>query len=249
MPEKGQIRIHKLLAGWGIASRRSIEAMVEEGRITVDGEVINRRGLLVDEENPPVIAIDGKIIKPSPQKNLIYMLNKPLNVVCTLKDRFNRKTIADLIPKDVRLYSIGRLDADSTGLLLITNMGELTKRLLHPSFKVEKEYIVGAEGQELSEAELKQFASGLNILGRVTLPCSIKKLEGKNIYSVVMKEGRNRQIRRMFEFLGRRVTSLKRVRFGPLSLGALEAGQIRKLRPTEASLLLKAVGLQKGLPI
>jgi 23S rRNA pseudouridine2605 synthase len=237
------IRIQKLLANWGIGSRRHIETLISKGEILVDGLPITL-GHSVDENNPPQIKVNGEIIKaPKAPQNQVYIFNKPKLVVTTLKDEEGRKCIADFIPKNQRLYPVGRLDMDSTGLLLLTNHGELTNRLLHPSYQIEKEYIVEISGAPLSNAELESFTKGLVLDDGVTQPCKIKKLRAPNSYSVILKEGRNRQVKRMFEYFERKVTKLHRARFGPIKLEKLPRGGLRELNPSEMHALLAAVGL------
>jgi 23S rRNA pseudouridine2605 synthase len=239
------IRIHKLLADWGVDSRRAIEKLIAEGRITADGETV-ALGFSVDENDLPEIRINGKIIEaPKNTGNHIYIFNKPEYIVSTVKDELGRKCIADFIPKGMRLYPIGRLDADSTGLLLITDFGELTNRLLHPSYKVEKEYIATVTGKPLTAKEEADFAAGVNLDDGLTLPCKIKRVSrSESKYSVTIREGRNRQVKRMFEFFERKVITLHRVRFGPIGLSDLEEGEMRPLDKRETAALLRAVKLK-----
>ncbi len=238
------VRIQKLLASWGIASRRNIEKFIEEGRISVNGEKLIEKGLLIDESNPPSILLDGKkLTAPQNTEYTILLFNKPKLVITSLKDEQGRKTIADYLPKDKRLYPVGRLDYDSTGLLLITDYGELTNRLLHPSYKVAKEYIVKIQGEPLLKTELKQFSEGIMLEDGKTAPCSIKALKSFNTYSVIIKEGRKRQVKRMFEFFKRKVTNLNRVAFGPIKIGDLQSGKYREATKEEKTALLKATGL------
>ncbi len=239
------IRLHKLLADWGVDSRRAVEKLISEGRITADGETV-AQGFSVDENKLPTIRLNGKIIEP-PKKtaNRIFIFNKPEYIVSTVKDELGRKCIADFIPKGMRLYPIGRLDADSTGLLLITDFGELTNRLLHPSYKVEKEYLATVTGKPLTAKEEADFAAGVTLDDGLTLPCKIRRVSRSvNKYSVTIKEGRNRQVKRMFEFFNRKVISLHRVRFGPIVLSDLEEGEMRPLDKRETAALLKAVKLK-----
>lgn len=240
------VRLQKLLANWGVASRRAVEKLINNGAVSVNGETVEGQGTLVDADNPPSIKVNGKrILPPAGDDCSIYAFNKPLLVVTTMKDERGRKTIADFLPPGRRLYPVGRLDYDSTGLLIITNHGELTNRLLHPSFKVDKEYIVTISGGNLSPAEAAQFAHGLELDDGLTSPCQLEKLPEPGTYSVTIREGRKRQVRRMFACLGRKVESLHRVRFGPLLIGNLKAGELRELRPEEKAALLKTAGLQK----
>lgn len=239
------VRIQKLLASWGVASRRKIESLIADGRISVDGHLLSEQGLLIDDENLPVILLDGKKLVP-PQKTdyTILLFNKPKLVITSLKDEQGRRSIADYLPVGKRLYPIGRLDYDSTGLLLITDYGELTNRLLHPSYKVAKEYIVKINGEPLSNSELKRFSEGIELEDGLTAPCSIKALKSYNTYSVTIKEGRKRQVRRMFEFFDRKVVNLHRVSFGPIKLGSLQSGKLREITPEEKKALLKAAGIE-----
>ncbi|MBU1105915.1 MAG: rRNA pseudouridine synthase [Candidatus Riflebacteria bacterium] len=238
------VRIQKLLAGWGVASRRAIEKMIEEGRIEVDGQELMTQGQLVDPDHPPEIKVDGRVVsKPAQQGFSIYIFYKPMAVVTTLKDESGRKTICDFLPPGKRLYPIGRLDRDSTGLLLITDHGELTNRLLHPSYKVEKEYIVSLCESPLTRSECDQFSSGVELDDGKTAPCEIRQQQDPLTYSVTIREGKKRQIRRMFLSFRREVKSLHRIRFGPLHLGDLRPGEIRLLDAKEKSALLKAAGL------
>lgn len=237
------VRIQKLLADWGIASRRAIEELIAKGRITADGEKV-QPGFLVDPSKPQKICIDGTAVKKLTKgESSIYLLHKPAGVLTTLKDEFDRKTIKTFLPRGKRLYPVGRLDYDSTGLLLITDNGELTNRLLHPSFKVEKEYLVRIHGATLSRTERNDFKTGLEIEGKKTAPCQLRQLTDPQNYIVIIKEGRKRQVRRMFEKLGRKVVSLHRTRIGPIHLGRVKPGEIRALTTQEKAALLKQVGL------
>ena len=237
------IRIQKLLADWGIASRRAIEKLILENRITVNKETI-KPGFSIDENNMPDIYIDGKKIEKKQHTTYeIYMFNKPKLVVSTIKDEKGRKCITDFLPAGKRLYPIGRLDYDSTGLLLVTNYGELTNKLLHPSHKVDKEYIVTISGAPLTADEEAIFTKGINLEDGITAPCKLHKMRSRNTYSVTIHEGRNRQVRRMFEYFNRKVIVLKRISFGPLKLGNLATGTIRQITPKEYEQLLKAAKL------
>ena len=237
------VRLQKLLANWGVASRRAVEKLIDIGAVSVNGQTVEGQGFSVDADNPPVIKVNGKIVTPPADDYQIYVFNKPLRVVTTMKDERGRPTIADYLPPGRRLYPVGRLDFDSTGLLLITNHGELTNRLLHPSFKVEKEYLVRISGTPLSAEESERFSDGLELDDGLTAPCRIKKNPEPDSYTVTIREGRKRQVRRMFAHLGRQVISLHRVRFGPLSIGSLKAGELRPLSAEEKAALLKSAGL------
>lgn len=239
------VRIQKLLATWGIASRRAIEKMIDNGQLKVDNQPLTEKGMLVDPDNPPAITINGKVVtKPANEGFSIYVLNKPEGIVTTLADELGRKNIAGFLPAGKRLYPIGRLDRDSTGLLLVTDHGELTHRLLHPSFKVEKEYIIKIAGAPLTHQECESFRAGVILDDGKTSPCKLLQLENTPTYSVTIKEGKKRQIRRMFAAFGRKVISLNRIRFGPIKLSDLQAGEIRCLTAKEKADLLEAAGLK-----
>ncbi|MEW6708539.1 MAG: pseudouridine synthase [Candidatus Riflebacteria bacterium] len=238
------VRIQKLLAGWGIASRRAIEEWINAGRIEIDGEKLCSQGFLIDPDNPPVIKIDGKLVKkPADRKSAIYVLHKPANVVSTMSDELGRKSIKDILPPGRRLYPVGRLDMDSTGLLLVTDNGELTNRLLHPSFKVEKEYVVRIEGATLNREEKTRFRQGIELEEGKTAPCTLIQHRDPQLFTVILREGKKRQIKRMFEMLDRKVVQLHRIRFGPIRLGNLKPGQMRQLTAAESDELMKEAGL------
>lgn len=237
------VRIQKLLAGWGLASRRTIETWIEQGRVAIDGKVVSSQGVQVDEDNPPAIKVDGKLVKkPKGGLTRIYVFHKPTDVVSTLKDDQGRRSISHYLPKGRRLYPVGRLDMNSTGLLLITDNGELTNRLLHPSFKVEKEYIVKIAGATLNREEKTRFTQGLELDDGKTAPCKLIQHKDPQLFTVILKEGRKRQIRRMFEKLDRKVIQLHRVRFGPIRLGNLKPGELRPLSNSEVKNIMKEAG-------
>ena len=237
------IRIQKLLAEWGIASRRAIEKLITEGKVLINGKEAEL-GCSVNELDLPEIKVCGKIVeKPVSDKREVYAFNKPKYVISSLKDEKGRKCVADFLPTEVRLYPIGRLDYDSSGLLLVTNYGELTNRLLHPSHKVDKEYIVIIDGEPLTVDEISRFESGIPLDDGMTSPCRLKRLKKDKCYSVIIHEGRNRQVRRMFDFFGRTVIDLKRVSFGPIKLENLKSGTTRKISKDEFNKLLKSAGL------
>lgn len=238
------VRIQKLLANWGVASRRAVEKLIDSGAVSVDGQTVDEQGLQIDADCPPEIRVNGKIVRPPTDEFKFYAFNKPEGVVTTLKDERGRPTIADFLPAGRRLYPVGRLDYDSSGLLLITNHGELTNRLLHPSFKVAKEYFVRTNGQPLTPEEMKKFSNGLELDDGLTAKCQLKKLSEPLSYSVTLSEGRKRQVRRMFAFFGRKVLRLHRIRFGTLEIGNLQPGELRELNQKEKAALLQAAGLQ-----
>jgi pseudouridine synthase len=218
--------------------------MILEGRVSVDGEIVKQLGVKLDPVKS-LVCIDGKQIKP--QDISVYLaLHKPRGVLTTVFDPFKRPTVMALV-KDApgRIYPVGRLDMDSEGLLLFTSDGELANRLIHPRHKVEKTYRVTVSGCPGGH-DLDLLRSGVEIDGRMTLPCRIRGLEyngRSSLLEVVLKEGRKRQIRAMFDRIGLRVTRLVRIRIGPIELGGLLPGRWRMLKENEVSELKTALGL------
>jgi len=227
------MRLQKYMAACGVASRRASEAMIAAGRVTVDGETVTAMGVQVDENQ--IVCVDGKQITPETQKHYI-LYHKPAGEVTTASDPEGRATVLDKF-KDypVRLYPVGRLDYDTEGLLLLTNDGDLTEKLLHPSREVEKTYLARIAGN-LSEDEISRLVEGVEIDGRRTSRAKVRVIRAGADYSdlfVTIHEGRNRQVRKMTEAVGHEVLMLRRVRFGPLTLGDLKRGAWRKLTETE----------------
>jgi pseudouridine synthase len=239
------IRIQKLLSDWGIASRRKIEEFIAAGRVTINEQPLTEPGFKIDPNNLPIIKIDGKQIFKKRKSFSIYAFHKPVDVLTTLKDEFGRKTIKEFLPKGKRLYPVGRLDLKSSGILIITDDGELTNRLLHPSYKVEKEYVVRIFGSSLTGPEKENFRKGVKLDDGMTAPCKIFQKKDPQTYTIILKEGRKRQIRKMFEKLERKVELLHRIRFGPVYLGNMKPGELRPLTKRETADLMKAVQLQK----
>lgn len=226
-------RLQRFLARAGVASRRCAEELIRAGRVTVNGAVVRALGTRVDPDRDEV-RVDGRPVRP--QRLVYILLHKPAGVVSTVRDPQGRKTVLDLVPDlGVRLFPVGRLDYDSTGLLLLTNDGELAHRLTHPRFGAEKVYRVRVEGHP-DEAELARLRSGVRLAEGVTAPARVRVLghdrEGTWL-EVALREGRNRQVRRMLAVLGYRVRALARVREGPLRLGALPPGAWRHLTAAE----------------
>jgi pseudouridine synthase len=236
-------RLHKVLARAGVASRRKCEELIAAGRVKVNGEVVSTLGSKVDPARDS-IEVDGKPIILS-RKHTYLMLHKPVGYVCTVQDPQGRPTIMDLIPLKERLYPVGRLDKDSEGLLLLTDDGELTHRLTHPSHEHEKEYHVLVEGQP-SVSALQRLREGVVLNDGFTWPADVTVLkqnaEGTWLRFVI-HEGRKRQLRRMCQAIGHPVRRLIRVRIGPLHLGGLPPGQYRPLTEEERLLLRRTVGL------
>lgn len=236
------MRINKFLASCGVASRRNSEQYVLEGRVKVNGKVITVLATEINVDNDTV-TLDGKVIH-LPNKHIYLMMNKLKGVVCTVSDERERKTVMDYLPanyKNKRVFPIGRLDYDSEGLLLLTTDGDLANRLMHPSGDVGKTYICKVEGQ-VPEAELAKLRKGVELDGTLTKKAKITLLEfdGKlSRFEITITEGRNRQIRRMFETINKEVVFLKRVAIGNLKLGGLSRGETRELKPAEIEYLMK----------
>ncbi len=230
------MRINKFLATLGIASRRKIDEYIKEGRIKVNGKFA-LQGMSIREVD--IIEIDGKIIKNQKEKQVYFMLNKPLEVLSSVSDDRNRKTVVDLIRTDKRIFPIGRLDYLTSGLILLTNDGNLFNRLVHPKSEIYKKYYLKIFGK-LQNKDIEKLKSGINLEDRKTLPArldSIKYENNKTSLLISIREGRNRQIRRMFQSLGYRVLMLRREKIGELSLGSLKIGEYRELTKNEVEYL------------
>lgn len=232
------VRIQKFLADAGIASRRKAEKYIIQGRISVNDKIVTELGTKIDSEKD-IVAFDGNIVKID--KKLVYiMLNKPEGCITTVKDQFDRKTVLEYL-KDVgqKVYPVGRLDYDTSGLLLLTNDGDLTYRLTHPKHNVEKTYIANVETMPTKD-ELKRFKNGLVIDGRKTAPAKISviKSKGKLIsLKITIHEGRNRQVRKMCSAINHPVKHLKRIAVGNLFLDGLKKGEYRYLNYEEIEYL------------
>jgi 23S rRNA pseudouridine2605 synthase len=229
------LRLARYLAHSGAASRRAAEKLIADGRVTVGGEVVRDPARDVDESSG--VALDGERLAPEPRE--VYALNKPAGVVSTAKDTHGRRTVIEFVPSRRRLYPVGRLDADTTGLILLSNDGELANMLTHPSFEVEKTYRVSVEPALLSEQALRELREGVELEDGQTAPASARQL-GPGVIEITIREGRKRQVRRMLEAIGHRVTALERTAFGPLRLDKLAEGEFRPLTPAEVELLRKA---------
>jgi len=232
------MRLNKFLAGCGVASRRTSDLIISEGRVTVNGKIANAMGIIVDP-NKDVVTLDNTIIKLA-QDVVYYILNKPKGYVTTVNDPYNRHTVMELLSGvALRVFPVGRLDYATEGLLLITNDGDLSNKLTHPSHDIEKTYQVNINGI-LNESDIKALESGMIIDGYKTSPASvtvIEVLEGNTKVDVKIHEGRNRQIRKMFEQINKEVTHLKRVQIGEIKLGKLKRGEYRPLTEQEIQYL------------
>lgn len=234
------MRLQKYMASCGVASRRACEKLIAEGRVTIDGEAITAMGVQV--EPGQTVCVDGKRIAPEAEKHYI-LYHKPAGEMSTASDPEGRATVLDKFRDyPVRLYPVGRLDYDSEGLLLLTNDGELTERLLHPSKEVEKTYLARVAGEVTAE-EVSRLVRGVMIDGRLTSRAKARVIRANERYSdllMTIHEGRNRQVRKMLQAVGHDVLMLRRVRFGPLTLGELKRGMWRELTEQEIEDLKKA---------
>jgi 23S rRNA pseudouridine2605 synthase/23S rRNA pseudouridine2604 synthase len=234
-----QVRLQKWLSQSGVCSRRQGEAYIQAGRVQVNGRVVTALGTKIDPQQDRV-ALDGRLLRGQPPKRYLA-LHKPRGVITSCRHG-DRKVVVDLIDLPERLFPVGRLDKDSTGLLLMTNDGRVHHRLAHPSFDHEKEYEVTVDRPILDSA-LDRLARGLPILGSQTRPAQVRRLSGRR-FRIVLQEGRNRQIRRMVRKVGHRVVSLKRTRVAHIRLGSLPPGAWRHLSPSETRKLLALLSLQ-----
>lgn len=230
-PADGE-RLQKVLARAGIASRRVCEELIADGMVTVNGEVA-RIGQRVDVSSD-VLEVDGALVSVNPDL-VHYLLHKPAGVVSTASDPQGRPTVVELVPDTVRVFPVGRLDAETEGLLVLTNNGELTHRLTHPSFGVDKEYLAMVETKP-SRGALRTLREGVELEDGITAPARVSLLDDRTL-RIVIHEGRNRQVRRMCEAVGHPVTRLVRTRIGPLIDRQLKPGEWRELSGDEVRLL------------
>lgn len=235
-------RIQKVLARAGVASRRAVEEMIVRGRIRVNGGRVEL-GMRIDPSKD-VVEIDGSRV-PLQVDLAYYLVNKPVGVVTTASDEQDRETVLDLIEVDTRVYPVGRLDIESEGAVLLTNDGELALRLTHPRYGVGKTYLVEVGGG-VKQRTLRRLAGGVELSDGMTAPAHVRLVERSpsgTLIEITLEEGRNRQVRRMFEAAGHPVQRLVRTAIGPLMLGRLKPGTYRKLRFEEIRSLYEAAGL------
>lgn len=235
------MRINKFIANSGVASRRKADEMILEGRVKVNGVVIKELGTQVDEKND-VVEVDGNIISTNDENKVYIMINKPEGYITTSKDQFGRKSVLDLV-KDVneRVYPVGRLDYETSGLLLLTNDGDLTYKLTHPSHEFKKTYLASVKGIPTKE-EVSRLENGLKIEDYITAKAKMKvvKINREKKYAVCMitiHEGKNRQVRKMLDAINHPVMNLRRVSLGKIQLGTLKLGEYRYLTDEEKKYL------------
>jgi 23S rRNA pseudouridine2605 synthase len=237
-----EVRLQKLIAGAGLASRRKAETLIAAGRVTVNGKVVTELGTKVDPSKDHV-KVDGKHLSQA-QPFVYLLLNKPKNVMSTLDDPGGRTTVKDYLRGvSVRVFPVGRLDFDSEGLMLLTNNGDLSQALLHPRYHVPKTYLIKVKGI-LTEEKIRQLERGVKLEDGMTGPATVKKIKKAEMNSwleITIGEGRKHQVRRMLESVGHPVIKLMRVKMGPLSLGDLASGEFRFLTDREANALRELV--------
>jgi 23S rRNA pseudouridine2605 synthase len=232
------VRLAKYLAHAGVASRRAAERLIASGRVSVEGEVVTDPARDVD--SGVVVAVDDEPVRV--ERPVVYAVNKPRGVVSTAADTHGRPTVVEMIPAESRrLYPVGRLDADSTGLLLLTNDGELANLLTHPRYEVEKVYRARVR-PNVRAAALEALRNGVQLDDGLARAARTRQVSS-DVLEIALREGRKRQVRRMCEAVGLRVTELERVRFGPLRLGDLKQGSFRRLRPGEVDALRESAAL------
>jgi 23S rRNA pseudouridine2605 synthase len=230
------VRLAKFLAHGGVASRRSAEKIIGSGRVTLNGEVVTDPARDVTAEDD--VRVDGSAVGAEARE--VWAVNKPAGVVSTAREPGERPAVVELVDSSARLYPVGRLDAESTGLLVLTNDGELANRLTHPRYGVAKTYRARL-GRAISERDVERLRRGVALEDGPTAPTEAKRL-GEREIEIVLREGRNRQVRRMVEAVGNRVLALQRIGFGSLRLGRLAEGGARRLGDREIARLWKDAG-------
>lgn len=243
MPET-EVRLQKVLAQAGIGSRRRCEQLIEQGRVSVNGERVAEQGMRIDPATA-VVHVDGQRIPTAPD-NVVLVMNKPRGVITTMQDEQGRACVGDLVSdRSERLFHIGRLDADTEGLLLLTNDGELANRVGHPSHGVDKTYLATVSGQ-VSQTTLRRLKQGVGLDDgpmQVDSVRIVQQAQDRCMLELVIHEGRNRIVRRLLDEVGHPVIDLVRTRIGPLHLGNLRPGQVRELTGSDLHALYTAVGL------
>ena len=237
------MRLAKFLAHAGVASRRAAERLIADGRVSVGGAVETNPATDVDVTSR--VAVDDELVEPEPRE--VHVLNKPAGVVSTARDTHGRPTVVELVRSRRRLYPVGRLDADSTGLILLTNDGELADLLTHPRYGVDKVYRAKVQPGRLSPRSLEALREGVLLDDGRTAPAKARQV-GQGVVEITLREGRKRQVRRMCEAVGHRVVELERVAFGPLGLRGLDRGKSRRLNGAEVERLRRAATGPKRAP-
>ncbi len=224
------MRLAKFLAHAGVASRRGAEEIIRAGRVSIAGTTVTDPARDVDIDSG--VAVDGKFLQ-GPEERMVFLVNKPTGVLSTAADTHGRRTVVDLVPsRGARLYPVGRLDADSTGLILVTNDGDLAQRLTHPSFEVPRTYRATVRPVPVPERALRTLREGVELDDGRTSPAKVRQVK-PGVLELTIHEGRNHQVKRMCEAVGHRVNTLQRIRFGPLRLDDLPEGAHRRLKAAE----------------
>ncbi len=234
--EEHTIRLNKYLANLGICARRDVKQLLKDKTVTVNGERAKEQGIRIDPEKDD-IRIDGK--KLEAPKLVYYLVNKPKGIVSTTSDEFGRANVTSLVPSGQRVYPVGRLDKDTTGLIILTNDGELTNLLTHPRYHVDKVYKLTIAGS-LDRYQLRALRRGVLLDDGITYPAEVTVVSesgGRSIVEMKIHEGRNRQIRRMCETVGANLLELQRITFGPIPLSNLKEGKYRDITPKEIDML------------
>lgn len=234
------MRINKFIAACGIASRRKAEELIKEGKISLNGEVVNELSINIDPEKDKVF-YNGEEIRLENEEKVYFLLNKPEGYISSAKDQFDRKSVVDLIKTDKRIYPVGRLDYETSGLLILTNDGDLTYKLTHPKHEVEKTYIASVRGIP-DELDLESFRNGLEIDDYVSAKAKIgivkkDKVKNYSVCKISIHEGHNRQVRKMLEKIGHPAMNLKRISMGNIKLNDLKSGEYRPLSRAEVEYL------------
>jgi 23S rRNA pseudouridine2605 synthase len=241
------MRLAKFLAHAGVASRRAAEAIIGDGRVKVGDEIVTDPARDVDGTIP--VTVDGDLVAVADDK-AVWIVHKPRGVVSTAKDTHNRPTVVDMVDAPgKRLYPVGRLDADTTGLILLTDDGDLANRLTHPRYEVPKVYVasVGRGGIAVPDQALRRLREGVQLDDGLTAPAGVRQLR-PGVLEITLREGRKRQIKRMCAEVGHPVHTLQRVAFGPLRLGDLREGRVRRLNPAEVQRLRDAAAPPARVP-
>ena len=237
------MRLAKFLAHSGVASRRAAERLIAAGHVSVGGQPVTDPARDVDDSSD--VRVDGEPV--APEEHEVHLLHKPAGVVSTAADTHGRRTVVEFVPTRRRLYPVGRLDADTTGLILLTNDGTLAERLTHPRYGVQKTYRASVRPADISDEAVSRLKAGVTLDDGRTSPAEVSVL-GPGLMEITIGEGRKRQVRRMCEAVGYKVSSLERVRFGPLTLGGLPEGESRALTPAEVAELYASAGWDDPAP-
>ncbi len=232
------MRLNKFMSSCGVASRRRCDEIISEGRVRVNAVVVKKMGIKINPETD-IVAVDGRPIRLKGDL-VYYMMNKPVGYITSVKDPQGRKTVMELLPAiNKRVYPVGRLDYNTSGLLLFTNDGEITQKLMHPSFEFGKTYMVVIKG-DITEQELQKLRDGVDIGDFVTSKAEVKKISNLNNQSsiqITIHEGKNRQVRRMFKAINKSIVELSRIALGKLTLKGLKVGEVRELSEEEINYL------------